>query len=186
MLLRNRMLEDLRNMTESQGVDRGDVADEGDFVTVEQLAQLRQVTPAAIRAQLRSGSLPGEQVLQGQRTVWRIPVSAVRRYLDTAGGPQPTAPPGPSAGPRPSAGPPPTERPQPTARPEPATAAPADPEPTAPGPASVPAGETAPLPSARVAVLESEVRRLRRQLSALADAHRRLLDAVTADLDEGG
>jgi len=31
---------------------------------------------------------------------------------------------------------------------------------------------------------ESEVRRLRRQLSAMAEAHRRLLDAVTADLAE--
>src|SRR3954471_8948010 len=103
-------------MTEPQDVDRGDVAGEGDFVTVEQLAQLRQVTPAAIRAQLRSGSLPGEQVLQGQRTVWRIPVSAVRRYLDAAGGPPPPASPAPAA------------RPAPTARPEPA-AAPADPEP---------------------------------------------------------
>jgi hypothetical protein len=40
------------------------------------------------------------------------------------------------------------------------------------------------MPSARVEALESEVRRLRRQLSALAEAHRRLLDAVTAELAE--
>jgi hypothetical protein len=167
-------------MTGPQAVDRGDFAGEGDFVTVEQLAQLRQVTPAAIRAQLRSGSLPGEQVLQGQRTVWRIPVSAVRRYLDTAGSPPPTARPQPSAGPAPSPGAPSAPRPGPAA-------APADPEPVPQGAGSVPAGGPtplpAPLPSARVEVLESEVRRLRRQLSALAEAHRRLLDAVTADLD---
>src|SRR3954471_10312128 len=114
-------------MTEPQDVDR-DVAGEGDFVTVEQLAQLRQVTPAAVRAQLRSGSLPGEQVLQGQRTVWRIPAGAGRGRPET---PRPA----PSA-PAPS-GPPDSPRP-------------------------------APVASARVEALEAEVRRLRRQVAALA------------------
>jgi hypothetical protein len=35
-----------------------------------------------------------------------------------------------------------------------------------------------------VEALETEVRRLRRQLAAVSEAHRRLLDAVTADLDD--
>jgi hypothetical protein len=36
----------------------------------------------------------------------------------------------------------------------------------------------------RVEALEAEVRRLRRQLAALSEAHRRLLDTVTAGLLE--
>ena len=115
----------------------------GDFLTVEEVARIRQVTPAAVRAQLRAGTLPGEQVLQGQRTVWRIPASAVRR-----------------------------PRVEPARPPTPATA----PEVARPAPA--------PAPSARVEALEAEVRRLRRQLAALSEAHRRLLDTVTAGLLE--
>ena len=113
----------------------------GDFLTVEEVARLRQVTPAAVRAQLRGGTLAGEQVLQGQRTVWRIPASAVRRPRDVA------------------------------ARP-PTPAVPAE------------AARPAPASSARVEALEAEVRRLRRQLAALSEAHRRLLDTVTAGLLE--
>jgi len=113
----------------------------GDFLTVDEVARLRQITPAAVRAQLRAGTLPGEQVLQGQRTVWRIPASAVRR------------PEG-----------------EPARRPAPNPAPPA--QPVRPSPA----------PTARVEALEAEVRRLRRQLAALSDAHRRLLDTVTAGL----
>jgi hypothetical protein len=115
---------------------------DGGYLTVEQVARLRQVTPAAVRAQLRSGSMPGEQVLQGQRTVWRIPASAVRGRPET---PRP-APPAPAPGV-------PPESPRP-----------------------------APVASARVEALEAEVRRLRRQVAALAEAHRLLIDAVTADL----
>lgn len=129
---------------------------DGDYVTVEQLARLRQVTPAAVRAQLRAGNLAGEQVLQGQRTVWRIPVGAARGSL------------GKSAG---SSSPPSATQPAPP----PSTALP----PTDPPPAPAPAR-----PPARVEALEAEVRRLRRQLADLADAHRRLLDAVTSGLSE--
>jgi hypothetical protein len=155
-------------MTDASAGDRGAVGLDGDgFLTVEQFAELRRVTPAAVRAQLRAGNLSGEQVLQGQRTVWRIPVSAARRYLERSGG---------SAG-----------------------AASDDPAELSPGRSSavrpsevekVPrvhrAGpSTAPAPSrGDVEALEAEVRRLRRQLSALAGAHRRLLDAVTAELPE--
>jgi hypothetical protein len=113
----------------------------GDFLTVEEVARIRQVTPAAVRAQLRAGTLPGEQVLQGRRTVWRIPASAVRRPRV-----EPARPPTPAAPPE-------------VARP-------------------------APAPSVRVEALEAEVRRLRRQLAALSEAHRRLLDTVTAGLLE--
>src|SRR4051794_18885623 len=162
-------------MTDPLGDDGDAVGLEGDFLTVERLAQLRQVTPAAIRAQLRTGNLAGEQVLQGQRTVWRIPVSAARRYLAKAGGSSPTArhddPAVSPSGPR--------EVVQPSA-----PAARSDPEPAPPMTGSGAAGEAAAVSSGRVEALESEVRRLRRQLSALAEAHRRLLDAVTADLAE--
>jgi hypothetical protein len=147
--------------------DRG-----GDFLTVEQMAQLRRVTPAAIRAQLRAGTLAGQQVLQGQRTVWRIPASAARRDLAEAGGVspavegEPEAPPdAPPAGGRPAAPVPPSD-------PEPA------PRVTGRG---APSGPPSVSPS-RVEALEAEVRRLRRQLAALADAHHRLLDALTVDL----
>jgi|1186.fasta_scaffold12577_2 hypothetical protein len=116
----------------------------GDFLTVDEVARLRQITPAAVRAQLRAGTLPGEQVLQGQRTVWRIPASAVRRPTEE-----------------------PARRPTPPPSPSPATSQPVRP---------------AAVPSARVEALEAEVRRLRRQLAALSDAHRRLLDTVTAGL----
>ena len=118
-----------------------------EFLTVDEVARLRQITPAAVRAQLRAGSLAGEQVLQGQRTVWRIPASAVRR---------------------PDGEPP--RRPAPAPSPAPAPAPPA--QPVRPSPA----------PTARVEALEAEVRRLRRQLAALSEAHRRLLDTVTAGL----
>ncbi|WP_448624006.1 hypothetical protein [Geodermatophilus sp. URMC 64] len=144
---------------------------EGDFLTVEQLAQLRQVTPAAIRAQLRAGNLAGEQVLQGQRTVWRIPVSVARGYLGKAGGAVPAAPP--------EAPPSPPGRAA-DVRPAPPAIA-SEPDPV---PRTVGRGVAAPASSGRVEALETEVRRLRRQLSALAEAHRRLLDALTADLDE--
>jgi hypothetical protein len=163
-------------MTDPPAEDRSADGLEGDFLTVEQLAQLRQVTPAAIRAQLRAGNLAGEQVLQGQRTVWRIPVSAVRRYLDRSGGSFPTAPPDPTPSPAGSAvnvrPAPPTPTPEPEREPVPRTAE-----------RGVTLAPT-PVSSGRVEALESEVRRLRRQLSALAEAHRRLLDAVTADLVE--
>ena len=115
-----------------------------EFLTVDEVARLRQITPAAVRAQLRVGSLAGEQVLQGQRTVWRIPASAVRRPDGE-----------------------PARRP---ATPSPAPAPPA--QPVRPSPA----------PTARVEALEAEVHRLRRQLAALSEAHRRLLDTVTAGL----
>ncbi|MGY1809142.1 hypothetical protein ACI8AF_17375 [Blastococcus sp. SYSU D00669] len=141
---------------------------EDDFLTVEQLAQLRQVTPAAIRAQLRAGNLAGEQVLQGQRTVWRIPVEVARRYLERSGNPSPAATGG--------RGVPPDDARPPAAEPAPAPA-PVRAVPVAPSVAAPPV--TA--PSGRVEALEAEVRRLRRQLAALADAHRRLLDALTAD-----
>src|SRR3954464_2277049 len=78
-------------MTHPLGDERDALGLEDDFLTVEQLAQLRQVTPAAVRAQLRAGNLAGQQVLQGQRTVWRIPVSAAQRYLDRQGAASPTA-----------------------------------------------------------------------------------------------
>jgi hypothetical protein len=132
----------LRNMTDRSADDGGS------FLTVEEVARLRQITPAAVRAQLRGGSLAGEQVLQGQRTVWRIPASAVRRPEEPAR----------NRAPAPAA-------PTPASRPEPARPA-------------------TPAPSARVEALETEVRRLRRQLAAVSEAHRRLLDAVTADLDD--
>jgi hypothetical protein len=115
------------------------------FLTVDEVARLRQITPAAVRAQLRAGSLAGEQVLQGQRTVWRIPASAVRRPDGE-----------------------PARRPAPAPAPTPAPPA----QPVRPFPA----------PTARVEALEAEVRRLRRQLAALSEAHRRLLDTVTAGL----
>jgi hypothetical protein len=149
-------------MTDASADDRGAVGLEGDgFLTVEQFAELRRVTPAAVRAQLRAGNLAGEQVLQGQRTVWRIPASAARRYLEKSGGPND---PEFSTGRRPTVRPSAVE----TVR----RAHPARPS-------------TTPTPSSgHVEVLEAEVRRLRRQLSALAEAHRRLLDAVTAELPE--
>ncbi|MGY1605422.1 helix-turn-helix domain-containing protein [Geodermatophilus sp. SYSU D00815] len=154
-------------MTERPTRDRGVPGLDGDFLTVEQVAELRRVTPAAVRAQLRAGTLVGEQVRQGQRTVWRIPASAVRRYLGTAGGPSPAAE---RARPRrPSTPPTPARPPAPVPEPQ---APPADAEPIRPDTAA----------AGRVAALEVEVRRLRRQLSAVAEAHRRLLDAVTADL----
>ncbi|MGY1619544.1 hypothetical protein ACI797_22605 [Geodermatophilus sp. SYSU D00691] len=136
---------------------------EDDFLTVEQLAQLRQVTPAAIRAQLRAGNLAGEQVLQGQRTVWRIPVEVARRYLERSGNPSPAATGGRVV--------PPDDARPPAAGPAPA------PEPVR----ALAVGPSAAAPPGRVEALEEEVRRLRRQLAALADAHRRLLDALTAD-----
>jgi hypothetical protein len=151
----------LRNMTDSVADDESAEYLEGDYLTVEQLARLRQVTPAAVRAQLRAGNLAGEQVLQGQRTVWRIPVGAARGYLGKSAGSSSPTPrtPGP---PRPT--PPPSSVPAPVPTPTPARA---------PAPA-------------RVEALEAEVRRLRRQLADLADAHRRLLDAVTSGLAEEG
>lgn len=147
-------------MTDPSADDRraADLEDD-DFLTVEQLAELRRVTPAAVRAQLRAGNLAGQQVLQGQRTVWRIPVSAARRYLEKSGG---------SSGPTPDA---------PVESPSPAPARVRPPEPTAAPQAA------APRPG-HVEALEAEVRRLRRQLSALAGAHRKLLDAVTAELPD--
>jgi len=124
-----------------------------DFLTVDEVARLRQITPAAVRAQLRAGTLAGEQVLQGQRTVWRIPASAVRRPEEEPGR-RPAAAPAPAPAPRPAAPAPPVR------------------------PVST--------PTARVEELQAEVRRLRRQLAALSEAHRRLLDTVTAGLaDEG-
>jgi hypothetical protein len=128
-------------MTDAPADDRRAVSlDDDGYLTVEQLAELRRVTPAAVRAQLRAGNLAGEQVLQGQRTVWRIPMSAARGYLERSGGADRPVDVRPSEPERPSTG--------------------------------------------QVEVLEAEVRRLRRQLSALADAHHRLLDAVTAELFE--
>jgi hypothetical protein len=169
-------------MTDPPAED-GDGPD-GDFLTVEQVARLRQVTPAAVRAQLRSGNLAGEQVLQGQRTVWRIPVHAVRDHLAEAGDASPTArrapaarTAGPPAAPRPGAPvTPPRREPEPEPIPEP------QPEPPAVGRGAP--REAVPVPLGRVEALESEVRRLRRRLAALAEAHRRLLDAVTADLTD--
>lgn len=134
----------------------------GDFLTVDQVARIRQVTPAAVRAQLRAGSLAGEQVRQGQRTVWRIPASAVRPQREEPGGPPPVVTREPAASP---------DVPPTTIRPA-AREAPSDVEPARPTPG-------------RVEALEAEVRRLRRQLSALAEAHRGLLDVVTAGLSGG-
>jgi hypothetical protein len=125
-------------------------ANGNDFLTVDEVARFRQITPAAVRAQLRAGTLAGEQVLQGQRTVWRIPASAVRRPAE-----EPARPPTPAPSPAPAA-------PSAPVRPAPAP------------PVRVEAHEA----------LEAEVRRLRRQLAALAEAHRRLLDTVTAGLVE--
>ncbi|MGK5169278.1 hypothetical protein [Geodermatophilus sp. CPCC 205761] len=156
-------------MTDPPADDGAAVGGDGDFLTVEQMAQLRRVTPAAIRAQLRAGTLAGHQVLQGQRTVWRIPAGAARRSPETSGGSPPRTPRDPEAA-RSSA-------PATPSVPQPVPSAPGREAPTAP--AAVP---SAPVPSARLEALESEVRRLRRQLSALAEAHRRLLDALTADL----
>jgi len=183
-------------MTDATAGDRGVDDLEGDYLTVEQLAQLRQVTPAAIRAQLRGGNLAGEQVLQGQRTVWRIPVDVARRYLAGAGA-QSSAPrpdtgassTGPSRqGAAPRQAPPSHDAPQPSSGsapdlgtsppvPERDEASPRGTERRTPGGA-------ASVSSGRVEALEAEVRRLRRQLSALASAHRRLLDALTADLTD--
>src|SRR4051794_1037447 len=146
MLVRNRGSGSCAIMTVPPA---GSAVTAGGFLTVEQVAQLRQVTPAAIRAQLRAGTLAGEQVRQGQRTVWRIPAGAVPGRPDSGGD-------------------------RPTARRE-GTAPPAA-QPEKPRPA--------PLPPGRVEALEAEVRRLRRQLSALTEAHRRLLDTVTAGLLE--
>jgi hypothetical protein len=148
-------------MTEASADDRraAGLDDDDDFLTVEQLAELRQVTPAAVRAQLRAGNLAGQQVLQGQRTVWRIPVNAARRYLEKSGG---------SPGQAANDVRPPEPETVPRVVPVPVPSAPA------PSPGRVEALEA----------LEAEVRRLRRQLSALAAAHRRLLDAVTADLPD--
>jgi hypothetical protein len=140
MLVRNRRTRSCATMTDRPAGE--------EFLTVDEVARLRQITPAAVRAQLRAGSLTGEQVLQGQRTVWRIPASAVRRPEGE-----------------------PARRPAPN--PAPAAPNPAPPaQPVRPSPA----------PTARVEALEAEVRRLRRQLAALSDAHRRLLDTVTAGL----
>ena len=148
---------------------------EGECLTGEQVAQARAVTPAAVRAQLRAGNLAGEQVLRGQRTVWRIPVSAARRYL---AGAEDAVPP-PAASRRVEA----PARPPAQARP-PAPVAAAEPEPALPAAERNAPGRPAPMPAGQLEALESEVRRLRRQLSALADAHRRLLDVVTVDLTD--
>lgn len=152
-------------MTDASADDRraADPEDD-DFLTVEQLAELRGVTPAAVRAQLRAGNLAGEQVLQGQRTIWRIPVSAARRYLEKSGAPPVTNVPA-----------------EPAAR-RPAVVRPSEPEPAPRTYASPPPAVSA----GQVEALEAEVRRLRAQLSALAEAHRRLLDAVTVDLAGNG
>ncbi|NYJ07584.1 hypothetical protein [Petropleomorpha daqingensis] len=123
-----------------------------DYLTVDEVARLRQITPAAVRAQLRAGTLAGDQVLQGQRTVWRIPASAVRRPEVE-----------------------PVRRPSPAPSPAPSSAPVVPPEPVV---------RSGPAPSARVEALEAEVLRLRRQLAALSDAHRRLLDTVTAGLPD--
>jgi hypothetical protein len=166
----------LRKMTDPPADDR----DAGDrrFLTVEQVAQLRRVTPAAIRAQLRAGTLAGEQVLQGQRTVWRIPASAAPRPPDEPGGPadrpDPAAAPGGPPGVRPAVPGPPSD---------PESGAPATGRPRTGAPVPTPSTPSTSSASwARVAALEAEVHRLRRQLSVLADAHHRLLDAVTAGL----
>src|SRR4051812_44383397 len=150
MLVRNRRPRSCATMTVPPADDVGAA---GDFLTVEQVAQLRRVTPAAIRAQLRAGTLAGEQIRQGQRTVWRIPAGAVRGRPHHGGNP------------------PPARR---QVADSPAASQAAPPENPRPAPA----------PSARVEALEAEVRRLRRQLSALSEAHRRLLDTVTAGLLE--
>src|SRR3954449_1231068 len=108
-------------MTHPLGDERDALGLEDDFLTVEQLAQLRQVTPAAIRAQLRAGNLAGEQVLRGQRTVWRIPVSTVRRDAETPGGSSPMAEQDPAVSPT---GPPSRARssaPAPSSDPQPVT-----------------------------------------------------------------
>jgi hypothetical protein len=142
MLVRNRRTRSCATMTDRPAGE--------EFLTVDEVARLRQITPAAVRAQLRAGSLAGEQVLQGQRTVWRIPASAVRRPEGEV-----------------------------VRRPAPAP----DPAPPAPNPvAPAQPVRPSPAPTARVEALEAEVRRLRRQLAALSDAHRRLLDTVTAGL----
>jgi hypothetical protein len=174
MLLRNRTDMGLRKMSGSPDGDGDVVAIDGDFLTVEQVAQLRQVTPAAIRAQLRAGNLAGEQVLQGQRTVWRIPVGVARRYLDKPGGSSAPAPQQPAA---PSTGRPASARSS-------ASGTVPDPEHLPWGSGRGASGASASAMSGRVEALESEVRRLRRQLSALAQAHRQLLEAVTSDLAE--
>jgi hypothetical protein len=155
-------------MTDASADDRRAVGPDDDgFLTVEQLAELRRVTPAAVRAQLRAGNLAGEQVLLGQRMVWRIPVSAARRYLERPGGSAGSTANDPADS---ASGPSPRVRPS--------------------EPETVPPGSTsgAPALSSRhleaLEALEAEVRRLRRQLTALAGAHRRLLDAVTAELAE--
>ncbi|MGY1590808.1 hypothetical protein ACI79D_02410 [Geodermatophilus sp. SYSU D00708] len=166
-------------MTDPPTDDRD--AEERELLTVEQVAQLRRVTPAAVRAQLRAGTLAGEQVLQGQRTVWRIPASAVRRDRPGTGRPAVgrnpgEAPAGPPAGNRPAAPVTPSE-------PEPAPSEPGQ-EPAAPVTGEPGPRAPDPLQPARLAALEAEVRRLRRQLAHLADAHHRLLDALTADGDD--
>lgn len=161
-LLRNRGDVGLRKMTDASADDRRAVGfDDDDLLTVEQVAELRGVTPAAVRAQLRAGNLAGEQVLQGQRTVWRVPVTAARSYLERSGA-SPAANVSAESSTRP------------------AVVRPAEPD---PAPRAY-APETPVVSPGRVEALEAEVRRLRRQLSALAEAHRRLLDAVTADLPE--
>ncbi|MGY1644101.1 hypothetical protein ACI782_23580 [Geodermatophilus sp. SYSU D00703] len=151
---------------------------DGDFLTVEQMAQLRQVTPAAIRAQLRAGTLAGEQVLRGQRTVWRIPASAARRSLAGTGRSSSAVEEEPAVSRPGSAEGTPAAAPQPPSAP----GAPSAPGPTPPVTGRGVPGPPPSVPSARVEALEAEVRRLRRQLSALVDAHHRLLDAVSADL----
>src|SRR3954447_6514448 len=92
MLVRNRGTRSCATMTDRPA---------GDFLTVDAVARLRQITPAAVRAQLRAGTLPGEQVMQGQRMVGRRRASAARRPTEEPPR-RPAPPPSPSpAGPQP-------------------------------------------------------------------------------------
>src|SRR3954462_12351394 len=102
MLVRNRRTRSCATMPDRPAGE--------EFLTVDEVARFRQITPAAVRAQLRAGSLAGEQVLQGRRTVWRIPAGAGRAPgRADPGDPRPSsrrrpAPPS-GAGPEPGAGP---------------------------------------------------------------------------------
>ena len=130
-------------------------------VTADELARRRGVTPAAIRKALRAGTLAGEQVSDGRRTVWRIPEWEAERYLQVARSPVSASEQG-------------------VGLPEGVLVAPAVQDQSSAGSAGV-QGRPGEEIARRVEMLEGELRRAQRQLAVLADAHRRLLDLVAVD-----
>ena len=63
---------------------------EARYLTVAQAAELIQTSPEMVRRLLREGRLRGKR-LGGKRAGWRVPASAVERYLDPDAEPEPSS-----------------------------------------------------------------------------------------------